>query len=115
MSQTAVIDIEKIEQLISDVGSENAPMLFEMFLGELQTYKQQLQHQVELTVLCREMCHSLKSSAASFGATALLESAVDIDTMVKQQQPFDENRTAAQFIKLIEITLAGFEEHFAGQ
>ncbi len=96
----------KIDKLAKDIGKENVPLLVEIFLGELTTYKQSLVSE-ELTDKARylrDISHALKSSAASFGADKLCAKALDIDSRAKQGVEFDENAEAADMVVLLDQT-----------
>lgn len=76
---------EKVEQLTREIGQDNIPVLLGIFTGELVTYQAQLSEGdlAEKMSHMKEICHALKSSAASFGAESLCEFAIDIDAQVK--------------------------------
>lgn len=82
---TSVLNQQKIEQLAMEIGSDNVPMLLDIFLGEVDTYIDNLQKyegEEQLTYL-KDISHALKSSAASFGADRLCELANSIDKKAK--------------------------------
>ncbi|MFC5078147.1 Phosphorelay protein LuxU [Vibrio thalassae] len=76
---------DKLEQLTREIGQDNIPTLLGIFTGELVTYQTQLSKGdlAEKMTYMKEICHALKSSAASFGAESLCEFAIDIDAQVK--------------------------------
>ncbi len=77
----------KVEQLSEEIGSENVPMLLDIFIGELAGYQTKLKtlEGDEQIRQLKEISHALKSSAASFGADRLCELAQNIDKLGKQQ------------------------------
>lgn len=84
---------ERVDQLTKEIGPDNIPILLGIFTGELVTYQEQLSSgalEDKLTQLA-EICHALKSSAASFGAEPLCQLAVEVDTLSKQNNlPHDQ-------------------------
>ncbi|MGY0613887.1 quorum-sensing phosphorelay protein LuxU [Vibrio sp. FJH11] len=81
----SMLNQQKIEQLSQEIGSENVPVLLDIFLGEIHTYIEHLQKyegEEQLTYL-KDISHALKSSAASFGADRLCELAISIDKKAK--------------------------------
>ncbi|WP_117233325.1 Hpt domain-containing protein [Vibrio maerlii] len=76
----------KVDKLSSEIGAENVPMLLDIFIGELGSYKTKLQelNGDEQIQQLKEISHALKSSAASFGADALRDIAQSIDLKGKQ-------------------------------
>ncbi|BCL70475.1 Phosphorelay protein luxU [Vibrio nigripulchritudo MADA3029] len=113
----AVVNTDKIDELSRDIGEENLPMLFSIFIGELVDYAEALANgpteQSEAEEQLKAISHSLKSSAASFGAERLCEFATRLDARYKTGEPIntDENRetmitclhiTKDEFIKLTE-------------
>lgn len=79
---------DKVEQLSKEIGHDNIPILLGIFTGELVSYQEQLStgSLSDKMASMKEICHALKSSAASFGAESLCQFAVDIDAQVKNGQ-----------------------------
>ena len=78
------LNSDRIDDLCSEIGRENLPILLDIFLGELNGYQAVLKvENEELERKLGEISHALKSSAASFGADNLCEVAVEIDAKVK--------------------------------
>lgn len=105
----------KIDKLAKDIGEENVPLLVQIFLGELKTYKQSLVSD-ELTDKARylrDISHALKSSAASFGADKLCAKALDIDSRAKQGIEFDEKAEAADMVNLLDQTHGFYQQLIA--
>lgn len=70
-----ILNQQKIDELSMEIGSDNVPVLLDIFLGEMDTYidnLSQLEGSEQLVYL-KEISHALKSSAASFGADSLCE------------------------------------------
>ncbi len=110
-----VLNQTKIDKLAKDIGEENVPMLVQIFLGELVTYKQSLVSD-ELTDKSRylkEISHALKSSAASFGADKLCAKALDIDARAKQGIEFDEGVEAADMVSILDQTYGFYQKLIA--
>ncbi|MGL6261697.1 Hpt domain-containing protein [Vibrio sp. WXL210] len=81
----SIINRVAIEELGEQIGQENLTPLFEIFTTELADYQQTLS-QCEASKTSKqlaEICHALKSSAASFGADALCEHAREMDRLYK--------------------------------
>ncbi len=71
-----------------EIGNDNVSLLFDIFLGEMDTYIDNLQSvsgDKQLSYL-KDISHALKSSAASFGADRLCELAISIDNKVKNNE-----------------------------
>ncbi|HHX8668431.1 TPA: quorum-sensing phosphorelay protein LuxU [Vibrio alginolyticus] len=80
-----VLNQKKIDELSMEIGSDNVPVLFDIFLGEMDTYIENLSQLqgAERLAYSKEISHALKSSAASFGADRLCELAMSIDKKAK--------------------------------
>ncbi|ENJ2049848.1 Hpt domain-containing protein [Vibrio parahaemolyticus] len=82
-----ILNQQKIDELSMEIGSDNVPVLLDIFLGEMDTYIDNLsQLEVEGSerlMYLKEISHALKSSAASFGADSLCELAMSIDKKAK--------------------------------
>jgi len=101
-----VLNQSKIDKLAKEIGQENVPLLLQIFLGELVTYKQSLisDELPDKAQYLKEISHALKSSAASFGADKLCAKALDIDTKIKQGEAIDENEESASMIEILDQT-----------
>ncbi|MGF1749374.1 MULTISPECIES: Hpt domain-containing protein [Vibrio] len=77
---------DKVKKLGSEIGMDNLPILLGIFTGELVTYQDQLTTgTLSDKVACmKEISHALKSSAASFGAEALCDFALAVDSDAKE-------------------------------
>lgn len=81
----SIINRVAIDELGEQIGQENLTPLFEIFTKELADY-QQILSQCEANEISKqlaEICHALKSSAASFGADTLCEHAREMDRLYK--------------------------------
>ncbi len=107
-----VLNQSKIDKLAMEIGEENVPVLVQIFLGELITYQQSLTsgELKDKAQYLKEISHALKSSAASFGADKLCAKALDIDTMVKQGEPFDEDIEAAHMVEILSQTQGSYQQ-----
>ena len=76
---------DKVKTLGSEIGMDNLPILLGIFTGELVTYQTQLTTGTlsEKVVCMKDISHALKSSAASFGAEALCDFALAVDSEAK--------------------------------
>lgn len=97
---------DRVEQLTNEIGKSNIPILLGIFTGELVTYQSQLSEgtlsdKMELLV---EICHALKSSAASFGAEPLCQLAIQIDAKSKQNTLVEDQALIDQVLTLLANT-----------
>ncbi|USD34079.1 MULTISPECIES: quorum-sensing phosphorelay protein LuxU [Vibrio] len=101
-----VLNQTKIDRLANEIGTDNVPVLLNIFLGELAQYIEKLSTGEELDkdAYLKEISHALKSSAASFGAEALCAYAVEIDAKAKSGQSLDLNDTQHQMVTLLNET-----------
>ncbi len=98
-----ILNQEKIAELSKEIGSDNVPVLLDIFLGELETYMNNLQNysgEVQLSYL-KEISHALKSSAASFGADRLCKLANSIDKKAKNNQLTQDGDEVATMVDLL--------------
>ena len=101
-----MLNQQKIEQLSQEIGSENVPVLLDIFLGEIHTYIDHLQKyegEEQLTYL-QDISHALKSSAASFGADRLCELAIFIDKKAKAGSLVVNGDEASTMIEVLRDT-----------
>lgn len=103
---TSVLNQKKIEGLSAEIGSENIPILLDIFIGEMGIYIDNLINiqGVEQQVYLKEISHALKSSAASFGAERLCELAISIDKKAKLNQCQDLENEVSAMLALLQIT-----------
>ncbi|MDK9736679.1 Hpt domain-containing protein [Vibrio sp. D404a] len=88
-----ILNQQKVDELASEIGQENVPVLLEIFLGELKGYHEHLEQSnaVDSTKYLADISHALKSSAASFGADSLCNFAIGLDAKVKQSKPITDD------------------------
>ncbi len=100
------MNISKIDNLAQEIGEENVPILVEIFVGELDTYRDNLSDEAfgDKLEYLKEISHALKSSAASFGADQLCAKAIDIDSRAKLGNDIDVALDTATMIDLIQHT-----------
>ncbi len=110
-----IMNQTKIDKLAKEIGEENVPLLVQIFLGELVTYKQSLVSDdlADKARYLKEISHALKSSAASFGADKLCAKALDIDSRAKQGVEFDEGLEAADMVDLLDQTHGFYQKLIA--
>ncbi len=98
-----ILNQHKIDQLATEIGSDNVPLLLDIFLGEMATYRENLQSYTgEKQLSClKEISHALKSSAASFGADRLCELAISIDKKAKNHQLIEDGDEASAMVDLL--------------
>jgi two-component system phosphorelay protein LuxU len=101
-----MLNQQKIEELSMEIGSDNVPVLLDIFLGEIDTYIDNLQKyegEERLTYL-KDISHALKSSAASFGADRLCELAISIDKKAKANELSEQGSEANSMVELLRGT-----------
>ncbi|MDK9760265.1 Hpt domain-containing protein [Vibrio sp. D173a] len=88
-----ILNQQKVDELASEIGQENVPVLLEIFLGELKGYHEHLEqsNEEDSTKYLADISHALKSSAASFGADSLCNFAIGLDAKVKQSKPITDD------------------------
>ena len=103
------INPNKIDDLCNEIGSDNLPILLDIFLGELNEY------QAELTVVDEtselrlgDISHALKSSAASFGAENLCQIATGIDAQVKSGCKINTVENRESILSSLEKTIRAY-------
>nr|WP_086939628.1 Hpt domain-containing protein [Thaumasiovibrio occultus] len=79
------INSDTIKQLATEVGEDTVSVLLGVFSDELSQYHATLSDSPSIGEI-REISHSLKSSASSFGADALADLARECESRVKQGQ-----------------------------
>ncbi|EKY4194980.1 quorum-sensing phosphorelay protein LuxU [Vibrio harveyi] len=101
-----VLNQQKIEELSAEIGSDNVPVLLDIFLGEMDTYITRLSALKgnEQLIYLKEISHALKSSAASFGADRLCDLAIAIDRKAKSNQLAEQGEDATEMLALLDVT-----------
>ncbi|EPI4820384.1 quorum-sensing phosphorelay protein LuxU [Vibrio alginolyticus] len=101
-----VLNQQKIDELSMEIGSDNVPVLFDIFLGEMDTYIENLSQLqgAERLAYSKEISHALKSSAASFGADRLCELAMSIDKKAKTGELTAESEVLEVMFDLLHET-----------
>ncbi|NVC96161.1 Hpt domain-containing protein [Vibrio natriegens] len=101
-----ILNQKKIENLSMEIGSDNVPVLLDIFLGEIDTYIQNLSlyDGTEQLTYLKEISHALKSSAASFGADRLCDLAISIDKKAKAGELVVEGEEATTMIDVLRDT-----------
>ncbi|ADT87702.1 Hpt domain-containing protein [Vibrio sp. Vb2880] len=110
-----LMNLSKIDNLAQEIGEENVPVLVEIFLGELDTYRNNLSDVTfgDKLEYLKEISHALKSSAASFGADQLCAKAIDIDSRAKLGSTIDATLDTAMMIDLIQHTRQSYAQLIA--
>ncbi|MDR9827963.1 Hpt domain-containing protein [Vibrio sp. FNV 38] len=98
-----VMNKVKIEELGAQIGINNLPPLFEIFTSELAQYQNQIKASQadSVTLQLGEICHALKSSAASFGADALCHHAKEIDVLYKHRKDLSQGDYIERTLELL--------------
>ncbi|ERM60333.1 MULTISPECIES: quorum-sensing phosphorelay protein LuxU [Vibrio] len=106
---TKVLNQQKVDELASEIGPENVPVLLDIFLGELKGYYEHLElnKDNDTSKYLADISHALKSSAASFGADSLCSFAISLDAKVKQALPVTE----VDFQNMQELLLTTYQEY----
>lgn len=87
MFENIELDRSILERMISEVGKENTTSLIGLFIEELDKHLNQIERAAKepnFAVLARSG-HTLKSSAASFGATGVSRLASEMEEMATQR------------------------------
>ncbi len=82
---SSTINTDTLKRLASEVGEDTVGILLTVFSDELAQYHATLSNAPTLSQI-REISHSLKSSASSFGADELADMAQECESRVKQGQ-----------------------------
>ncbi|YCO04635.1 quorum-sensing phosphorelay protein LuxU [Vibrio sp. VNB-15] len=101
-----VLNQQKINELAAEIGSENVPVLLDIFLGEMDVYINNLsQYQGgEQLIYLKEISHALKSSAASFGADRLCDLAIATDKKAKASELVEGSEELSLMLDLLHVT-----------
>jgi two-component system phosphorelay protein LuxU len=107
-----VLNQQKIDELSMEIGSDNVPVLLDIFLGEMDTYIENLsQFQgTERLRYLKEISHALKSSAASFGADRLCQLAMSIDKKAKAGELAEESDELKTMFDLLHETRDAYRD-----
>lgn len=107
-----LLNKDKIAELAQEIGNENVPMLLNIFLSELDNYRQTLEHCSESEQMdqLKEISHALKSSAASFGADLLCDIAVDIDGKGKRDELTNVTVETERLVRTVKETYAVYSD-----
>jgi two-component system phosphorelay protein LuxU len=108
-----LLNPQALDTMKREVGEEHMPMLLSCFVSELEEYLSILDSTKDWSKSCADICHSLKSSAASFGATALLEKAIEVDAAVKRNRSIDSPKNREQVVVTIKATLQVYHEYLS--
>lgn len=98
-----------IKQLASEVGEETIALLLNVFCDELEQYSQKLISDPTIGDV-REISHSIKSSAGSFGADPLAAMALECEERAKQEQNEWVEHHLDEFIQVVQTTGAEFRK-----
>lgn len=106
-----IINWQQVERLKQEIGAENLPILLEIFLGELNQYAENLNNKSsDQEAYLKEISHALKSSAASFGAEALRNLAIDYDGAGKAGKNLDSSEQKNRMLALLKETHQCYEK-----
>ncbi|BAX53660.1 TPA: Hpt domain-containing protein [Photobacterium damselae] len=82
---TIKVNVETVKRLADEVGEDTVSLLFNVFSDELEQYLVKLLAEPSVSDI-GEISHSIKSSAASFGADDLALLAQECESRVRQGQ-----------------------------
>lgn len=101
-----VLNQQKIDELSDEIGSENVPILLDIFLGEMNSYVDNLNADSSdgQLMYLKEISHALKSSAASFGADRLCDLAIQIDHKVKRGESLSHDGDVSMMLDTLKVT-----------
>lgn len=107
------LDSNKIDDLCNEIGQDNLPTLLAIFLGELNEYQVEiLDGQDGLEARLGDISHTLKSSAASFGADNLCQIATGIDAQFKAGRRINTSENRESMISSLEKTIRAYDALF---
>lgn len=110
---TRYLNPNKIDDLCSEIGQDNLPVLLDIFLGELNGYQEELtSDEEELETRLGDISHALKSSAASFGAENLCQVATGIDAQVKAGRKINTQVNRESIVTSLEETINAYDSLF---
>ena len=104
MFENIELDRSILERMISEVGEENITSLIGLFIEELDKHLDQIEWAVKepnFAVLARSG-HTLKSSAASFGATSVSRLAREMEEKATQKNTAGVRAVAIRLSKRAE-------------
>lgn len=97
-----LLNKHKLDQLASEIGASNVPILLDIFLNEMTQYIDALNDDDrDQEAYLKEISHALKSSAASFGAESLCAFAIEIDAKSKLDEVLDVTEEQEKMIALL--------------
>ncbi len=111
---TSMVNYETLRRLAVEVGEETLPSLFVVFTDELCRYLTELSDMPDITKV-RDICHALKSSAASFGADELAELARECEYRVKLDQSEWVIAQLPHLIELLNLTIRDYKKLALGE
>jgi HPt (histidine-containing phosphotransfer) domain-containing protein len=106
MFENIELDRSILERMISEVGEENITSLIGLFIEELDNHLDQIERAAKepnFAVLARSG-HTLKSSAASFGATGVSRLASEMEEKATQKNTAGVRAVAIRLSKKAEST-----------
>ncbi|WP_237484056.1 Hpt domain-containing protein [Vibrio hippocampi] len=107
------MNTKTIDSLRNEIGADNLPILLGIFTSELEQYQAALTTETEQASQFQEICHSLKSSAASFGAEDLCQVATEVDDEVKDGAYRHDLARVDAFLLLLQRTLGCYQQVLA--
>lgn len=100
----STVNNETLRRLVVEVGEETLLILLAVFVDELQNYLDQLVDAPTIGQI-REISHSIKTSAASFGADELAEFACECESRIKLAQDTWIREQQLHFVKMLQVTV----------
>ena len=115
--ETSGIDQQTLENLMREVGGENMTMLVQVFLDELDMHTEKFKLAASLKDLEQlgMSAHSLKSSAASFGAIGLSNLARRIEEKVDQSDVVSAVRDSEKLVESAKVVRRQLQETISNQ
>ncbi len=101
---TGLIDRKVLLELQQSIGPESLPLVLNTFIQQGEQELRNLNNSLTSSQL-KELCHSLKSSAASVGAMHLANTASQIEYRLGQLTHADLQREARQLSSLLRESL----------
>ena len=104
MNKTLAFDKNTLRLLVSELGAEDAAEVLRAFLEDTRTKIEVLRAVPPDPVLIRREAHSLKSSAGTFGFTALSGLALNVEQNALRMMPDELESAAAALSETFERT-----------
>lgn len=111
---SGALDDKALERLAADIGRERLPEMGRIFAGELLKRERRVRAaraKLDLVLLGRE-AHALKSSAGTFGATAVRAAAIALNDACRASRPAEASSAADELLVAIPPAAESLADRF---